>query len=120
MTYKTESERIIKHREANTRKQTKYGNTKTGKENRRKAYLKHIYPRLYGITLEDYNTLLIKQNGCCAICGNANNNGRNLNVDHDHITGKVRGLLCTKCNSLLGFSNDSIDILNKAINYLIK
>ncbi len=79
--------------------------------------------RLYKITLEDYNCLALQQNGQCAICGGA---GTKLNqyshihlvVDHNHKTGKVRGLLCSKCNHLLGNSNDDISILFSAIRYL--
>jgi len=57
--------------------------------------------RRYGITLEKYNELLKKQNGGCAICG-AKPKTRSLNVDHNHITKQVRGLLCHLCNRALG------------------
>lgn len=79
----------------------------------------------FGITVENYNNLLKEQSGVCAICGNPEtlfdnraNRLRFLAVDHDHKTGKVRGLLCSSCNKMLGFSNDNSDILNKAIKYL--
>lgn len=79
----------------------------------------------YGITLKDYDELLQKQNGKCAICQQIeikkNQHGLvSLAVDHDHKTGKVRGLLCSKCNCLLGYAKDSIINLKKAIDYLIK
>jgi len=66
----------------------------------------------YGITLEEYNQMLDEQNNCCKICGGINN-GRTLHVDHNHDTSKVRGLLCIKCNSHLGWYER-----NK--NYIIK
>lgn len=72
----------------------------------------------YGITLEDYTIMLTAQNGVCKICGKVNSGGQMLAVDHDHMTGKIRGLLCSNCNSVLGYSKDDISILTKAINYL--
>ena len=57
----------------------------------------------YGNTLEDYNMLFNQQNGCCAICGKHQTElKRRLDVDHDHGTGKIRGLLCNRCNKNLG------------------
>lgn len=81
----------------------------------------------YGITLEEYENILIDQNGLCAICNNpekfiAPKTGQlqKLTVDHCHTTGKIRGLLCRTCNSALGKLKDNIEILNKAIDYLRK
>jgi predicted HicB family RNase H-like nuclease len=75
----------------------------------------------YNITLEEYNELFIKQNGCCAICGRHQSElKQTLHVDHDHNTGLIRGLLCTKCNIGLGYVNDDINILLKMISYLQK
>lgn len=84
------------------------------------------YKRQYGITLEEYEQILKKQNHVCAICGQEEtrtstretNGKKHLVVDHNHTTNDVRGLLCTKCNGLLGFSLDDISILEKAIIYL--
>lgn len=73
----------------------------------------------YGITLEDYDTLLLKQNNKCALCHlDLSGDTRNTFVDHDHETGNVRGLIHGKCNTLLGLSNDNITILLDAIEYL--
>lgn len=75
--------------------------------------------RDFGITLNDYNNLLNKQNGKCAICnGEPNSKNKTLGVDHCHNTGRVRGLLCDKCNRGLGLFLDNIDLLGKAIKYL--
>ena len=75
--------------------------------------------RKFGITLDDYSSMLEKQNGVCAICGNSEPyNGYSLAVDHDHGTGKVRGLLCSSCNRAIGLFKDSPELLQKAINYL--
>jgi Recombination endonuclease VII len=73
----------------------------------------------YGISLEDYNQMLAEQSNCCKICGTHKDNvKRTLCVDHCHITGKVRGLLCDTCNRSLGLLKDSVEILKKAIEYL--
>ena len=75
----------------------------------------------YDITLDEYNKLFIQQNGCCVLCGKHQfEMKRRLAVDHNHITGKVRGLLCNKCNNGLGCFNDSAELMFKAINYLEK
>lgn len=56
----------------------------------------------YGLSIEDYDTMLQAQDGKCASCGKLPDK-RRLNVDHDHITGEIRGLLCTRCNLVAGF-----------------
>jgi protein-arginine kinase activator protein McsA len=58
------------------------------------------------------------QNNRCYICNSGPANNQSLHVDHDHITGKVRKLLCNNCNNGIGKLKDSIEILNKAIKYL--
>lgn len=81
--------------------------------------------RRYGISLDEYNTLLAFQNGKCAICGSTKSAARfgktnDLDVDHCHKTGKVRGLLCSTCNNGLGCFKDDPELLHKAIAYLAK
>lgn len=73
---------------------------------------------IYNFSQEDYRLLFGKQNGKCAIC-NSESKIR-LSVDHNHTTGKVRGLLCSHCNLALGYLKDSIDRLKSAISYLEK
>ena len=73
----------------------------------------------FGITKEEYNEMYIKQGGVCAICKNPElSTNRSLAVDHDHKTGKVRALLCGKCNKALGLFSDDVDLLNSASSYL--
>ena len=62
--------------------------------------------------------MLGAQNGRCAICGRPETEAGGLAVDHCHATGKVRGLLCTLCNTALGKFRDRTDILRAAIRYL--
>jgi hypothetical protein len=77
----------------------------------------------YNISLNDFNKLLKKQNGVCAICGkpelstNGKDKIRKLSVDHNHVTGKVRGLLCGSCNLGFGSFKENIDMLKSAIKY---
>lgn len=66
---------------------------------------------------EDYDALVKKQNGLCAIC-NQPPKSRRLDVDHNHKTRKVRGLLCNRCNLAIGLFDDLVQILDQAINYL--
>jgi hypothetical protein len=77
----------------------------------------------FGLSLDEYNAILEDQGGVCAICGDAETKmwkGRlcNLAVDHDHKTGRVRGLLCSNCNRGIGLLQDDIERLQAAINYL--
>lgn len=71
----------------------------------------------YGITLDEYATLLASQGGACAIC-RRQETGKRLAVDHDHTTGVVRGLLCQKCNTALGLLGDDIHLIDAAWTYL--
>ena len=74
----------------------------------------------YGMSLNQYDLLLKKQNSKCAICKKSFKVVGTLCVDHDHKTGEVRGLLCRKCNSILGLAKDSLVIFNNAIKYFKK
>lgn len=84
--------------------------------------IKRKYKGLNG--LDDYEKMLANQNGKCGMCGtDKNNTTRNgkikrFNIDHCHKTGKIRGLLCSFCNSLLGYAKDDVKILQSALNYL--
>lgn len=70
--------------------------------------------RSYGMTEADYNTLLTRQHGKCAVCRRY----RRLVVDHCHTRNTVRGLLCNSCNSLIGFAEENPAILHNAVAYL--
>lgn len=85
--------------------------------------------RNYGITPEEFTQMLNDQDGCCAICGTDMESVRELiretlrtgiRIDHDHVTGAVRGLLCTGCNKGLGCFKDDIARLRAAADYLEK
>lgn len=111
-------------RAAYNERRTKYQATKGYHKavSRRRKY--HL-GRKYGLPIDQYNSLMELQNGCCAICKNPEtkfnkrtNGFMSLCVDHCHITGKVRGLLCHNCNAGIGNLKDDIDRLYKAIDYL--
>lgn len=88
-----------------------------------KAKIRNRNIQRYGLSLEDYQNLLKFSDNKCFICEvNLDSSTHRLtpHIDHCHETGKVRGVLCSKCNLILGHSNDNIAILNKAISYLEK
>ena len=79
----------------------------------------HTVASVYGLSDEEYLNKINEQNNLCAICGKKEV-GKVLCVDHDHDTGKVRGLLCNNCNIGLGNFKDDINIILSAIGYLQK
>lgn len=82
---------------------------------RRNNYLISVY----GITIDDYNRMFEEQNGCCAICGIHQSEFKTrFHIDYNHETGKIRGLLCNKCNQGLGLFQDSSELLSLASEYL--
>lgn len=98
-------------------------------ETRRKSYLRHKdkaieYSTHYnrkrrtGITKDQYDDLITLQLGVCAICSQVCS--RALAIDHNHITGQLRGLLCNKCNRGIGYLNDDVETVRKALEYLTK
>lgn len=87
--------------------------------------LNNSYKSRFNISYNDYLTLVQKQNNLCAICKNPetqtynkSNKVKRLTVDHDHTTGKIRGLLCMTCNTALGKFKDNPAVLLSAISYL--
>ena len=91
------------------------------KLNREKTLRKYNIKKWYGITESEYDNLIESQDNKCAICKSEDNKRKNSKyffIDHNHDTGKIRGLLCDKCNKLLGSAFDNTEILKKAIKYL--
>lgn len=98
-------------------------NRKLSTEDKKKYHLKS----LFGLSVDDYNKMLVKQNYRCATCKQqetriAYKTGkvRYLSVDHCHKTGKIRGLLCDQCNRTLGLLRDDIETLKNMVAYLRK
>lgn len=102
--------------------QQKYRVSEKYRQTSWKAHLK----RAYNMSIEDYETLLETQNYGCKICGSVKANREwktkpqriDLFVDHCHKTGKIRGLLCNKCNVGLAMFNDNLNLFTMAISYL--
>jgi len=74
--------------------------------------------RLYGLSRNDYTVLLDGQGGCCAICREPAAGELALAADHDHATGAIRGLLCSRCNNGLGSFRDDPELLRTAVDYV--
>ena len=98
----------------NTRK--KYKETEAYKISQRKASFK----RKYNLSLDQHSKMYVKQNGCCLICKRPVNYEK-IHTDHNHISGKIRGLLCRECNLGLGYffvDEKGTEILSQAVKYI--
>jgi len=85
-----------------------------GKERARKL------KQRYGVSAEEWTAMFENQKGCCAICNTHQKDlKKSLCVDHCHSTGKVRGLLCDRCNKSIGAFEDNIQLLDNAKSYLV-
>lgn len=96
-------------------------NTPEAKLRKRFNNIKHNYD----LTQPEYDQMFREQNGVCAACGRLETREKNgkvvaLSVDHDHKTGKIRGLLCSSCNFALGHVKEDVDTLGKLIAYLLR
>jgi hypothetical protein len=115
--YRTHVEKYQRHTDKNqVERIRRWRKTAKGKLLSRKIARK-LNLKKYGLTADDYSEMLKAQNGKCAICKKPDKT-RNLAIDHCHLTGKIRGLLCAKHNMGLGYFDDSISILKEAIEYL--
>lgn len=94
----------------------KFYSTKKGKDKLREYHLQ----KEFSMSIEDYNSLLEKQDGVCNICKRHRiaSNKSNMAVDHCHTTGKIRGILCNWCNRGIGIFEDNEEFLKRAIDYL--
>jgi hypothetical protein len=104
------------HREQiNERARLKWRTDPELREKRRLWQRKNVFQKVYGISMADYEAMFERQGGACAICKRT---GVTLCVDHCHLTGEVRGLLCSQCNSAIGFCSDDPAVLLAAAAYL--
>ena len=90
------------------------------RETIRNADRQYQLERVYGIAPEEYDALLAQQKGSCAGCEATEYNSKSyhLAVDHNHDTGEIRGLLCLRCNRILGLSQDDPGLLRRLADYL--
>lgn len=110
-----------KYRQTEKHKEWKkaYRNSDRAKISRRDQLLR----KNFAISFEEYSRMLDEQGGVCAVCKTTkqpNEKERMLAVDHSHMTGKIRGLLCRRCNVVLGLANDDDSVLHGLIDYLKK
>lgn len=117
----TEAQRIAAaRRQAEYRQRRRLSNPDGINQMVRAQNIKHKF----GLTLEQVEVLRVEQGNCCKICGiefsdaSRRNNPTTMVIDHCHATGRIRGLLCLKCNSGIGQFNDSASLLLAAVNYL--
>lgn len=120
-----ERDRKYKNKDYKERKEIYVIRSKRFYDNNKDKVKNYRLKKSYGIDLNFYNKMLEEQNGLCFICNepetvltHKKDKIKDLAVDHNHYTKQVRKLLCTKCNCLIGYSRESIDILLKVINYL--
>jgi hypothetical protein len=110
--YKTRSNTWRRdNRERHNASVRKFHASERGKKKRQEYILRYEY----GMGVGDFDILLQRQKGCCGICGQSM---LKPHIDHNHRTGKVRGLLCSNCNLGLGLMQDSVEVLSSAIAYL--
>lgn len=88
-------------------------------ESRKRKARDRALRKKFGITIDDYESLLALQNNVCAICGKIDKS-KSLAVDHDHNTGQVRSLLCSRCNPAVGFLLEDFDLIEKVLEYVKK
>ena len=77
----------------------------------------HYWAELH-IDPQTYEDALRLQGGVCAVCGGTNANGRRLSADHDHVTRRMRGVLCANCNRAIGLLRDDVAIVARALAYI--
>lgn len=123
--YKPRAKIVNKAWREKSREAIKARSKKWNELNREKCRLDKVQKK-FGLSADDYKALVAKQNGVCAVCQRPEvaRDGRSgrvkeLAVDHDHETGKVRGLLCSSCNRAIGHLNEDPKLLLAAANYLI-
>lgn len=115
-----ERSRINSNPELKTKRNSyTYDWKKNNKDKVKKTQKNWFLKNLYGITLDQYNTIFTSQEGKCAICEiHQSELSKSLAVDHDHETGKIRNLLCADCNTALGLAKENPDLLIKMSEYI--
>jgi Recombination endonuclease VII len=92
---------------------------RVAKPERIKAAARHRHlVRTFGLTLREFDEMFTKQRGVCALCVRPGPHARALNVDHDHVSGRIRALLCPSCNRALGYFGDDPVLMRAAADYV--
>lgn len=115
---KAHAEYVEKNRSTINEQMRKRYRGKPGEKERMQWYSRQ---KFYGVSKENFEKMFKTQKGCCAICKIAQSSTKHtFNIDHDHDTGKIRGLLCMRCNRGMGLLRDDKVILSNALKYLKK
>ena len=115
--YREKHKRKIRQYRKEHKKEEKQYN-KEYKEKHKEELKYHSIERIYGLSPEEYDAMLKAQHNRCAICRKPFVDAQHTHIDHDHATGKVRGILCSNCNHMLGMAHDNPKILQEGIDYL--
>lgn len=99
-------------------KEKRKTNTKNWQAKRQSNYYVVKGLQKYNLTIEDYENMLLKQKGVCAICHQLPKSKNRLHIDHDHDTGLIRGLLCFRCNFGLSYFSENMLVVKRAAEYL--
>lgn len=115
-----QSARVHAWRSNNRDKVSKYNKTAKAKNPAHHAHkaIQNHYKRKFGITLEERAEMLAAQGGRCLICKTDKPTRRGWCIDHDHVSGAIRGVLCAPCNSFIGMAKESTAVLENAITYI--
>jgi len=107
---------------ARKRRSKRHARSKMTPEQKRNQSLLNrdrLLRKAYGLSVDQWNIMFDAQGSCCAICKSATSEGKaDWHTDHCHSSGKVRGILCRKCNIMLGYLNDDVSILLAAATYI--
>jgi hypothetical protein len=110
--------RVKRWQQDNAERLNAYRREHNARPERKRAMRDGYYRRTFGITADDFDAMLAAQGGCCAICGQRPEREASLHVDHDHLTGRIRGIVCLNCNQGLGKFGDDPAVLERAAAYL--
>jgi Recombination endonuclease VII len=109
---------VKRWRQANADRHNQYQRTYRSDPDVKRRLRDGYYRRTFGILADEFDELLAKQGGGCAICGVKPERAASLHLDHDHVTGKVRAILCLSCNQGIGKFRDDPELLERAARYL--
>jgi hypothetical protein len=109
---------VERWRKANPEQHRAYRNEYQARPERKRKQRDAYYRRTFGISADEFDALLAGQSGGCAICGSVPERAASLHLDHDHLTGDVRGILCLSCNQGVGKFRDDPALLEKAARYV--
>lgn len=110
--------RVKEWRERNRERLDAYRAEYRRRPERKRAMRDLYYRQTFGITADDVDALLAAQRGACAICGGAPSRADGWHVDHDHGAGRIRGVLCSRCNHAIGLFREDPTRLRRAADYL--